>query len=330
MVELDVKEEIGKRAKLVDEELARLLEAKGSETLVKAMKHYPAAGGKRLRPVLSMLVGDAISGKGREAMRFGIVLEMIHNFTLIHDDIMDRDELRRGVKTVHTVYGEPTAINAGDALFARAFAVLAGTEAGDHVVRQLLEETASMVYEIADGQQMDMDFEKGGDITPDSYMTMIEKKTAEMFRMAARGGALVAGGTREQVDKMTDYGRLIGVGFQVWDDLLDIKADEKALGKPVGSDIRNGKRTLIVLHGLENMDAGYKARFMQVLGNGQASQDEVDEAIGLLEKAGSIKYAEDLALQTARQARESLSCIRECEEKAILNEFIDYMVKRSY
>ncbi|MCE5296673.1 MAG: polyprenyl synthetase family protein, partial [Euryarchaeota archaeon] len=169
-----------------------------NDKLRKAMTHYPEAGGKRMRPILAMLVANAISRKGEKAVPFGCCLEMIHNFTLIHDDVMDKDPVRRGRPAVHILYDEPTAIIAGDALFARAYDVLSESEISGEELRELVHIVSETVYLIAEGQQMDIDNEDKETITIDEYLEMVEKKTAVLFSCAAEGGAIIGQGSRKQ------------------------------------------------------------------------------------------------------------------------------------
>jgi geranylgeranyl diphosphate synthase type I len=275
-----------------------------------------------------MLTADAVSEKGDKAVPFGVALELIHNFTLLHDDVMDKDELRRGVKTVHVMFDEATAINAGDVLFARAFEMLSTTDVSDAVLRNLVREVAEAVRNIGEGQQLDKDFETRTDISEDDYLKMIEYKTAMLFQIAAKGGAMIASATDEQVKAMAKYGRLLGMGFQIWDDYLDLKASEELLGKPVGSDIKNGKRTLMIVHALGRLKGDEKETFLRILGNQNASREDVKAAIELLDKVGSCAYAETMALDFAKRSKELLKVLPDSEHRAILGKITDYMVQR--
>jgi geranylgeranyl diphosphate synthase type I len=316
------------RRKAVNDALIKMLDVGNVTKLKKAMSHLPLAGGKRLRPILTMLVADAVSNKGKKTIPFGNALEIIHNFTLVHDDIMDNDNLRRGKKTVHVLFDEPTAIIAGDALFARAFEILAILDVGNSKIRILLKDVAHVVMEIVEGQQMDMDFENRLDVDEDEYLEMIKRKTAALFAVAAKGGAIIGDGTEKQITSMEEYGRLLGMGFQIWDDYLDVSGKERKLGKPVGSDIKNGKRTLMVVHALKRLNDEDRKRFLSVLGNENASTEEVNSAIALLEKAGSINYAKTMAFNFAAEAKKRLDVLPQSEHKEILNDFVDFMVKR--
>jgi len=325
---LDVMVEILKRARMLDEKVLSYLEGGEPDKLVKAVRHYPEAGGKRLRPVLAMVVADAISGDSEKVLPLACSLEIIHNFTLIHDDVMDDDPMRRGRPAVHALFDMPTAIIAGDAMFARAFEVLAMTEVPHGRMRELFTLVAHTVWEIAEGQQLDIDFENSDTVTVDRYLNMIEKKTAVLFACAAKGAAIVSSGTEDQERMMWEYARLLGLGFQIWDDILGITADQEKLGKPVGSDIRNGKRTMIVLHALENADAERRELLLSILGREDASDEEIAMAIQTLDYVGSIGFARERALEYADRAIECLECLDDSESKDLLRELVVYSVKR--
>jgi geranylgeranyl diphosphate synthase type I len=310
--------EILKRARKLDERVLSYLEGGEPDKLVSAVRHYPEAGGKRLRPVLAMVVADAISGDEERVIPFACSLEIIHNFTLIHDDVMDDDQIRRGRPAVHALYDMPTAIIAGDALFARAFEVLARTDVPHGRFRGLLDMVAHTVWEIAEGQQLDIDFESSDEVTIDQYLRMIEKKTAVLFACAAKGAVTVSDGTEAQEREMWKYGILLGLGFQIWDDVLGITAEEEKLGKPVGSDIRNGKRTLIVLHALENADEERRKMLLSILGRQDATDEEVNRAIQTLEEVGSIEFATNKALDYASRGIECLECLEDSTSKELL------------
>ena len=172
-MELSLK--LQERISTIDEALDEALKLGEQPKLLEAMRHLPIAGGKRLRPALVMLITEAVDGDSARSLPFGISLEIIHNFTLVHDDIMDQDDLRRGVKTVHNVYGQSSAINAGDALLARAFEILTTIELENDKLLNLIHEVARMVRQLGEGQQSDLDFEDQLEITADEYLGMIEK-----------------------------------------------------------------------------------------------------------------------------------------------------------
>lgn len=325
---MDIKKTFGERIARINESLEESIATIENDRLRDAMLHYPKAGGKRLRPLFTMLVADAANGAGEDAMPFGISLELVHNFTLVHDDVMDSDATRRGMKTVHTVFGVPEAILAGDALFAKAFEIVGGMEIDGDRKSQLTTLLARAVLILAEGQQMDMDFEEKDEVTAEEYMKMIERKTGVLYSAAAQGGAIVAGASQSLQESMFEFGRYMGLGFQIWDDVLDLRADEKTLGKPVGSDIRNGKKTLMVIYSLESLDKEKSARLNEILGRRSATYEEVQEAIGLLDSAGAIDRAERIAFEMISKAKALLDDLPGNRERELLKELTDFMIRR--
>jgi len=325
---MDLKGYNAKVADNVNTALARELSVGEQKTLREAMLHLPMSGGKRMRPMLAVLVADAISDSGKRAMPLGLALEIIHNFTLVHDDIMDKDDFRRGVPTVHKKWDEATAINAGDALFARAFEVLSTLDAPLPVFREVVHDVACMVRLIGEGQQWDMEFEKQPKVTEAEYIKMIERKTALMFMTGAKGGALVGGGTKAQADAMWEYGKHLGIGFQIHDDWLNLAANPKEFKKPIGGDLLRGKKTIIILHAFANMSKKELAPVMKIFGKEKASTTAIDAAIKAL--APSLKYAHDKAKAHAATAITMLNTLPDSEYKTMLGQFVTYAVERRH
>jgi geranylgeranyl diphosphate synthase type I len=314
---------------MINKALAQYLEVGENETLRKAMSHYPLAGGKRLRPLLAMVVADAISGTGIRTLPFGCGLEFVHNFTLVHDDIMDNDDLRRGITTVHREFDMPTAIIAGDALFALAFEVIAKTDVSAETWGRLVADTAFAVRLIAEGQQMDMEFEKRKAVSEAEYLDMIGKKTGILFSLATRGGALIAEASEQQVKDASDYGQYLGLGFQITDDILGIVGDEKVLGKPIGSDIRNGKKTLIAAKAFETFKGDDKKLLQSTFGREDAYDEEIEEIVQVLRDSEALEYARKRAQEYSSKSKVALESFGESEHKKILQEFADFVVSRS-
>lgn len=316
------------RVKRINERLMGSLDVMEEKRLREAMAHYPGAGGKRLRPLLATIVSEAVGGKADAAMPFGIALEMVHNFTLVHDDVMDEDDTRRGLKTVHSMYGIPEAILAGDAMFARAFELALESDAPSSDLVELTDILARSVRLLAEGQQMDMDFERRKEVSSDEYLKMIERKTAVLYSAAAQGGAIVGGGTEAQQEALFEYGRLIGLAFQIWDDVLDLRSDQKTFGKPVLNDIRNGKKTLIAVHALENLKGREREEFLAVLGKKDAEEKELRRARDILEGAGSVDHASRVSMELVAKAKDRLGVLKDSVHKDALRAFADYMVAR--
>ncbi len=316
------------RVKSINAYLMESIEIIENKKLRAAMGHYPAAGGKRLRPLLATIACEAVGGRSRDALPFGVALEMVHNFTLVHDDIMDEDLTRRGIKTVHATWGMPEAILAGDALFARAFELVPKTGIHRADVGRLSEILAKAVRLLAEGQQLDMDFEDLRRVRPADYMKMIELKTAVLFSAASQGGCIIGEGTAKQEEALTEYGRLIGLGFQIWDDVLDLITDEESFGKPVLNDIRNGKKTLMVIEAMEDLRGKEREELLSTLGNEHSSQAQLVRAKDILDEAGMIDHAIDVANGLIKDAKKELTALPDTKHRACLEQFAEYLVTR--
>jgi geranylgeranyl diphosphate synthase type I len=325
---MDLKNEFKKRVEIFDVELKKYLENGNPEILYNAARHLPMAGGKRLRPVISMLSCEAVSGNIQQVMPLAISLELIHNFTLVHDDIMDKSKLRRNQTTVHLEYGEPTAIIAGDLLFTKAFEVIHKYPGDPSIFKKLEAGLVTSIREVCEGQQLDMEFEKRQNVTENEYLEMINKKTSALFKIAAENGAIAGGGTIEEVNALGAYGESLGLAFQIRDDYLDISSNEEILGKDIGNDIRNGKKTLIAVHSLNNSNDFEKKFLYDIFGNIEASEEDIRKVYDLFNSLGSVEYARDTAFKYSIKAKESLKVLKDSNAKNVLNELAEYSIKR--
>ena len=325
---MDLKQELKKRADFFNQQLEKFLSNGEPETLYNAARHLPLAGGKRLRPSLAMISCEAVSGDVRNVIPLAIAIELIHNFTLVHDDIMDKSKLRRNIPTVHIKYGEPTAIIAGDLLFTKAFEAMHGISGDLSVFKNVEYGLLDCVREISEGQQIDMEFEKRKIVTEDEYLEMILKKTAVTFMYAAEAGAILGGGSSEQIRALNEYGKSLGLGFQIHDDYLDMSSDEETLGKDIGNDIRNGKKTLIAVHCLNNASGEDKKILDKIFGNVKATDEEVKKVFNLFKKVGSVEYAKNTAIKYCEEGKKALTTIPESEAKKILLKLVEYSIKR--
>ncbi|MBQ6629449.1 MAG: polyprenyl synthetase family protein [Methanobrevibacter sp.] len=323
----DVKEVLGSYStditKTIEEELATI----APDNLAEASVYLTRAGGKMLRPALTLIVSEAVGGNRESALKSAAAIELIHTFSLIHDDIMDQDDMRRGMPSVHKVWGDDVAILAGDTLFSKAFEIIIGSEGtSSEQNNKALATVADACVKICEGQASDMGFEERFDVTEDEYMEMIFKKTGALIAAATKAGAIMGGASDEVIDAMYEYGRLIGLAFQIQDDYLDIAADEETLGKPIGSDIGKGKMTIIAIKGLASVEDD---RLLEILKADNNSQDEIDEAIEILENCGAIEYARNLALESVDQAKEVLEILDDSSFKQVLVDIADFVLERS-
>ena len=325
---MDLKIELKKRADFFNHQLEKFLQGGEPETLYDAVRHLPLAGGKRLRPCLAMIACEAVSGDILNVIPITIAIELTHNFTLVHDDIMDKSKLRRNFPTVHIKYGEPTAIIAGDLLFAKAFESTHNIKGDLSIFKNVEFGLIDCIREISEGQQLDMEFEKRHNIKEDEYIDMILKKTAVLFMYSSEAGAILGEGSKEQISALNEYGKNLGLGFQITDDYLDMSSDEKILGKDIGNDIRNGKKTLIAVHCLNNLKDNDKKTFDKIFGNINANEEEIKQVYNLFKKTGSVEYARNKSLEYCEKAKKSIEILPESEAKQILLKLAEYSIKR--
>jgi geranylgeranyl diphosphate synthase type I len=313
----------------VEDSIVKAIDRVGLERLRGAMMHLIDGGGKRLRAVLPSLVGEAAGGHSGGHYDLGAAIEIIHNFTLIHDDIMDDDDIRRGRPAVHIAYDMPTAINAGDAMHVLAFEMLSESEQiRDEDIREVVRIVSRMVRKVSEGQQLDMDFETREDeVSEQEYLHMIEGKTAAMFETCAKTGALLAGGDQETQEACRMWGLETGLCFQLMDDIIDLTADTATIGKPTGSDILGGKRTLVAIHALRQ-DPAALPTFHAIFGKGEEGTARLPEVLKELEAVGSIDYGRNQALKHHAAAHEHLAKLPASEARAVLEKLTDWQLER--
>jgi geranylgeranyl diphosphate synthase type I len=331
---MDLKEILNERAKIFDRALNGNLKPREPEVFYDALRWIPLSGGKRLRPILAMLSCEAVGGVPETTIPFGIALEYLHNSTLIHDDIIDKDRWRRGLQTTHEKFGIPFAIIAGDALIGETYRMLsymAPPELKSVTYKEIIRSIADAAKNFYEGEAMDIDFAVRSDVTILQYMIMIEKKTAQLYLLAGKGGALIGKGNSKQVENMAQYGTLFGLMFQIKDDLLNILTKQTFLGKQmIGSDITNGKRTLMLVHALSELHKNDKKRMMSIVGNEKANQHDVLEVIDLFKTYGSIDYAQNKLEEFRNRAKSCLDIVDSSESKDLLIALADYSITRSY
>ena len=252
---LDFEKYYESRKQLVDNFLEKRMQKRGISNVDDAMKYSLLAGGKRLRPILLMATADALGANGYDFLTAACGLEMIHTYSLIHDNLpcMDNDDYRRGRLTNHKVFGEALALLAGDGLLTLAFEVMAEQRnVKPSTLVEFIHETAMCAgnFGMVGGQALDLEAE-GRAISAKELKTLHEGKTGAMFIAAVRGGAHLAGATEEQLLALTRFAELVGLAFQIEDDILDVTSTQEELGKPIGSDAKNEKSTYVSLFGLE-------------------------------------------------------------------------------
>jgi octaprenyl-diphosphate synthase len=292
------------------------------EAITEIGEYLRNGGGKRLRPALLLLSSKMFSYEGRGAVRLGAVVEIIHTATLVHDDIIDEAQTRRGRPAANTQWGNSKCVLAGDWLYMQAFKV-ALQERNFRVLDTLIELTQQMV----EGELLQME-KLGKLISLDEHFDLIYRKTACLFSVCMRMGAILGGATPEQEESLSQYGRNLGMAFQIVDDVLDLTASENVLGKPVASDLREGKVTMAVIHALERCTPAERQSIKAVLDDRGFDHVTHQEILDILGKYHSLEAAHARAAQYAEQARKSICTFPDTEIKRALLWAQEFVVAR--
>ncbi len=293
---------------------------------------FLSRGGKRWRPALMLLACESCGGSRKKAMPFTVMPELVHNGTIMVDDVEDGSVMRRGKPSTHMIFGVDVAVNAANAMYYIPLVVLQReNNLKDSQKVAIYDLYAREMLRLSFGQATDIHWHKGSSIvTEEKYLQMCSYKTGSLARMASGLGAILGGATSQQVDAFGDFATSIGIAFQIQDDILNIKPEHVDWGKEIGDDIMEGKRTLMVIHALNALQAGRKNRLLGILNSKEKSANDVKEAIELIEDAGSVDYAKAIARRLIIDSWEKLGKkIPDSPSKVLLKEFADYMVERS-
>jgi octaprenyl-diphosphate synthase len=280
-------------------------------------------GGKRIRPLLMVLSARLCGYENNDDKAFSVMFEYLHAATLLHDDVVDGADTRRGKAVSHAIWGNPTTVLVGDFLLAKTISTAADTGRIE-IVKIMTETTAQMsegeIHQLLNKENIDLD--------ETEYLEVIRRKTTCLIQAACRVGAILANTSREKKKAMSEYGHNVGVAFQMVDDLLDYTADTKVLGKPIGSDLREGKMTLPVIYALNHAGGSVKRRMEEIIGNRAASDSALHEMVGYLREYGGLAYTADKASQYVNKAKENLALFEDCDTKTLLMDLADYIIKR--
>ena len=345
-----VTDAIERRRELVNDAIVEELPIQHPERLYEASRYLLDAGGKRLRPAVLLLVGEALADvepmtvpyrefptldaedadpqETIDLMTAAVSIEVIQSFTLIHDDIMDDDDLRRGVPAVHRQYDLETAILAGDTLYSKAFEIMLESGAGSDRAIRAIDLLATTCTQICEGQALDVSFERRSNVSQEEYLEMVESKTAVLYGAAASAPALLMGADEETVDALYGYGVDVGRAFQIQDDVLDLTVPSEKLGKQRGSDLVENKRTLITLHA---RDQGVDvAGLVDADDVEEVTEAEIKAAVEELEAAGSIDFARETAEALVERGKDCLDVLPDNEARELLVYLADYLIERGY
>ncbi len=300
------------------------------EGLYQPIAYTLEQAGKRLRPMLALMSTQTFGGKIEEALPAAIAIEIFHNFTLLHDDIIDEAPLRRGNPTVYKKWNINTAILSGDTMFAIAYGQLSGSNPKH--LPELMQVFTKTAIQVCEGQQYDIDFETSGNVNIQAYLDMIRLKTAVLLAASLKIGAIIGGASVEDCEKIYQFGENLGMAFQLQDDLLDAFGNEITFGKKTGGDILNNKKTYLYLKALECSNEADAARLKELYDHkGMKDEDKIQQVLELFKKADIEKLSEALILDYYHKAMEQMEQIIVPEsDKLTLITLAASMLKRKF
>ena len=287
-------------------------------------------GGKRIRPAMVFLASECVGGRREEARGAAAAVELLHNMTLVHDDIEDRSELRRGKPCIHITYGVPMAINVGDAMLIKVFEIANQSNIPQDRCHRLVSQVAKRAYDITWGQAYEFSMWNRKEVREDEVIRLLRNKTGALTGLSTEAGAIAGGGAEEQIKLLGDFGETIGIGFQIIDDVLNVSGDVKEYGKEIGGDIREGKKTVLVAHLLRSAATADRKLFTRILGRKNITKTEIRKAIRLYGKYDSIGYSKAQAQKYLDSALETLKKLPPSESREHLASVAEFLISRTY
>lgn len=316
-----------KERKKIDDKFKKLLVKRKPESLYNPGSYILEGSGKRLRPLLVLFAARAVGGSKSKFYNAAAAVELLHNFTLVHDDIMDNADKRRGRLTLHKKYDTSTAILVGDSLLSVAYEMLLG-DAGNNC-KQVISDFTKGLVEVCEGQSLDKEYETRKSVELPAYLLMIRQKTAAMLEMCCSIGARLGGGSKKEIDALAKYGRNLGIAFQIQDDLLDVVADEAEFGKFVGGDLVEGKKTFLFLKALEKSKGRDRALLNKMIKNKGIKREEVALYRDMYERLGVIEDARKEVKNYTRKALNSTKILKREKDREFFTWLADYLIHRS-
>ena len=313
---------------MIERELKETLKLIADSPLKPHIEYVFSMGGKRIRPILSILSAEAVGRCNQSVIHGAAAIEILHNFTLVHDDIMDNASTRRGKTTVHTNAGTNIAILVGDQMMALAYDCLEKCD-GEHL-RAGLQIFNEGVKDVCDGQALDESLSKLDGATMADYIEMITRKTGALMMAAGKLGALFGGGTRKEIVMLGDFGLNLGIAFQILDDMLDLEGDDERFGKPRGLDIIEKKKNFLYLKAQQLMDNKDFELVNDIYRNSPTTEPEVFAVHSIYQKAGVIEAAKKEVAEYTDCALSSIKDLKESDEKGALVELANFLVRRKF
>jgi len=331
---LNITEQQQQLSDLIEEELAELNLPEAPSLLYDPIRYTLSLQGKRVRPYLTLMGCGLCNGVVKEGLPAALAIELLHNFTLLHDDIMDKAETRRGEPSVYKKWDANAAILSGDAMYAKAFKQLQYYGRSDRYSKKqyniILDIFLESAEKVCEGQAYDLTFEHQTHVTLDEYLHMIKGKTAALISGALALGGAVAGADEDQIGELRYVGKETGIAFQIQDDLLDVIADPDKFGKRKGGDIIEGKKTYLILLALQRCDEQQKERMLDVLNSGNNTEGDIKEVIKVYESLNVIEDSKKAIEYHYQAAMEHLQCFDTSVFKTELIEFLNRLISREY
>lgn len=300
---------------------------KEPQTLYAANDYFLGLGGKRIRPVMSLMGNELFDEIKNDAWHVATAIELFHNFTLIHDDIMDAAPLRRGLETVHYKYGSNTALLAGDVMLVVAYEYL--NKINSSYLKPIINIFSKTAKEVCEGQQLDMDFEKMQNVSLNDYIKMIELKTSVLLAASLQMGSILGGAGEGNQNHLYEFGKNLGIAFQIQDDYLDAFGDPEKVGKTAGGDIKQNKKTFLLIHALETANDDQKKELRSLLDNN--ADDKVERVLKIFRDCNVDDWAKKLKQQYYDKAMHHLDEIAVLSSrKKPLTELAGFLIQRDY
>lgn len=312
--------------KIIEQRLQKIFENRTPRSLYEPSSYLLKSGGKRLRPLLVLLAVKAVGGRFAQAYNAAVAVELLHNFTLVHDDIMDNADKRRGRFTLHKKYDTNTAILAGDSLLSIAYEYLLKDCNGN--AKEILASFTKGLVEVCEGQSLDKEFETRNNVSMNDYLIMIQKKTAAMAEMCCSVGAKIGKGTKAEINALENYGRNIGIAFQIQDDLLDLTADEAEFGKVIGGDLIEGKKTYLFIKAYEIAKGEDKKILFEMILNKGIQRNQVEKFKEIFSRLGVLDQAKKSVFDYTDLAVDSLKKLSRKEDKEIFRWIAYSLIER--
>ncbi|MFQ6618062.1 MAG: polyprenyl synthetase family protein [Fidelibacterota bacterium] len=319
-------EKIEKYRKIINEKLLTVTNRTYPESLYVPIQYVLSGSGKRIRPLILILSCEATGGTIESCIDAAVSVEILHNFTLVHDDIMDNDDWRRGKPTIHKRWNESVAILSGDGLLILAYQSLLRTKVDK--LEHILNIFTRAIMDVCEGQAMDKEFEERDDVTTNEYMHMIEKKTARLISVSAEMGALISGADDDTVKACRDFGFDMGKAFQIQDDMFEIISDRETMGKSLGSDLADGKKTFLLINALHKAGESENREINAILSGAHIGENEVSRIREIFERLNIFELTKKEIEKNIILAKSRLDALPE-KRRLDLISFSDYILNRT-